>query len=246
MLTTGHPTPNQCEASAEKLQTSRVHARLVGLRAPTAGAAPQLGSSLVRPPETWRNRRCPVRIQGPESSAKGHSHVEKPLQPVQGLALTGSHPGPLALKMTLSAIAFRSPPDTSTTERHFRCGPVSSFFLELLVTALCSSCSCPVSYWTPSDLGVGWGGALIWYHIFLPLHTVQGVLMARILGGVAIFSSTGPVLSEPFTVSCLSWVAPCGMTHSFTELHKPLHHHRAVIHEGLRRYMCPNHDAEDS
>ena len=27
----------------------------------------------VRPPETWRNRRCPVRIQGPESSAKGHS-----------------------------------------------------------------------------------------------------------------------------------------------------------------------------
>ena len=156
MLTTGHPTPNQCEASAEKLQTSRVHARLVGLRAPTAGAAPQLGSSLVRPPETWRNRRCPVRIQGPESSAKGHSLVEKPLQPVQGLVLTGSHPGPLALKMTLSAIAFRSPPDTSTTERHFRCGPVSSFFLELLVIALCSSCSCP--YHIGHLLIWGWGG----------------------------------------------------------------------------------------
>ena len=46
VLTTGHPTPRQCEASAEKLQNSRVHARLVGLRAPTAGLAPQLDSSL--------------------------------------------------------------------------------------------------------------------------------------------------------------------------------------------------------
>ena len=100
----------------------------------------------VRPPEYWRNRRCRFRVQSPESSAKGHSHVEKPLQPVQGLVLTGSHPGHLALKMTLSALTFRSPPDTSTTERRFHFGPVSSFFLELLVIALCSSCSCPVSY----------------------------------------------------------------------------------------------------
>ena len=75
---------------------------------------PQLGWPLswtpawVRPPENWRNRRCRFRVQGPESSAKGHSHVEKPLQPVQGLALTGSHPGHLALKMTLSALAFQS------------------------------------------------------------------------------------------------------------------------------------------
>ena len=113
---------------------------------------PQLGWPLswtpawVRPHENWRNRRCRFRVQGPESSAKGHSHVEKPLPPVQGLVLTGSHPGHLALKMTLSALAFRSPPDTSTTEHHFHFGPVSSFFLKLLVIALCSSCSCPVSY----------------------------------------------------------------------------------------------------
>ena len=120
----------------------------------------------VRPPENWRNRRCRVRVQGPESSAKGHSHVEKPLQPVQGLVLTGSHPGHLALKMTLSALAFRSPPETSTTEHRFCFGPVSSFFLELVVIALCSSCSCPVSYWTPFDLGAVWGGALIGYHTF--------------------------------------------------------------------------------
>ena len=73
----------------------------------------------VRPPENWRNRRCHVRVQGPESSAKGHSPVEKRVQPIQGLVLTGSHTGHLALKMTLSALAFRSPPETSTTERHF-------------------------------------------------------------------------------------------------------------------------------
>ena len=143
---------------------------------PQLGVASQWTPAWVRPPENWRNRRCRVRVQGPESSAKGHSHVEKPLQPVQGLVLTGSHPGPLALNLTLSAIAFWSPPDTSTTERHFRFGPAASFFLELLVIALCSSCSCPVSCWTHSDLGLGCGGALMGYHIFLPLHTVHGVL----------------------------------------------------------------------
>ena len=47
------------------------------------------------------------------------------------------------------------------------------------------------------------------------------------------------VLSEPFTMSCLSWVAPCGMTHSFTELHKPLPHNRAVIHEGAQKVYVP-------
>ena len=133
---------------------------------PQLGVASQWTPAWVRPPENWRNRRCRVRVQGPESSAKGHSHVEKPLQPVQGLVLTGSHPGHLALKMTLSALAFQSPPETSTTEHSFCFDPVSSFFLELLVIALCWSCSCPVSYWTPSDLGAGWGGALIGYHTF--------------------------------------------------------------------------------
>ena len=43
-----------------------------------------------------------------------------------------------------------SPPDTSTTKHHFRFGPAASFFLELLVIALCSS---PVAYWAPSDIG---------------------------------------------------------------------------------------------
>ena len=41
------------------------------------------------------------------------------------------------------------PPDTCTTDHCFCFGPVSSFFLELLVIALCSF---PVAYWTPSYL----------------------------------------------------------------------------------------------
>ena len=39
-----------------------------------------------------------------------------------------------------------SPPDTFTLECHFHFGPVTLFFLELLVIDLCSS---PVVYWTP-------------------------------------------------------------------------------------------------
>ena len=35
-------------------------------------------------------------------------------------------------------------------------------------------------------------------------------------------------------MTCLSWVALYGMAHSFIELHKPLSHNKAVIHEGDR------------
>ena len=72
-----------------------------------------------------------------------------------------------------------SPPDTSTTEHHFHFGPAASFFLDLLVIALSSS---PVAYWIPSDLG----GLIFWCHIFLPFHTVHGVLQARILAWTLI------------------------------------------------------------
>ena len=40
------------------------------------------------------------------------------------------------------------------------------------------------------------------------------------------------VLSELSAMTCLSWVALHGMTHSFTELHKPLCHNKTVIREG--------------
>ena len=40
------------------------------------------------------------------------------------------------------------------------------------------------------------------------------------------------VLSELSTMTCPSWVALHSMAHSFTELHRPLRHNKAMIHEG--------------
>ena len=67
-----------------------------------------------------------------------------------------------------------SSPDTSTAEHHFCFGPATSFFLELLVIAFCSS---PVAYWASSELGGcmggGWGwlcmsvSSLISFYLFL-------------------------------------------------------------------------------
>ena len=56
-------------------------------------------------------------------------------------------------------------PDTCTAEYCFCFGPAISFFLELLVIALCSS---PVAYWTPSDLGRWWCGNHFLVSYFLP------------------------------------------------------------------------------
>ena len=52
---------------------------------------------------------------------------------------------------------------------------------------------------------------------------------------VAIPFSSGPRLSELSTVTRLSWVALHGMAFSFIELHTPLRHNKAVIHEGWQR-----------
>ena len=38
----------------------------------------------------------------------------------------------------------------------------------------------------------------------------------------------------------LSWVALHSMTHSFIELHKPLRHDKAVIHEGRSNALATN------
>ena len=40
------------------------------------------------------------------------------------------------------------------------------------------------------------------------------------------------VLTELSTMTHLSWVALHGMAHSSIELRKPLHHNKAMIHEG--------------
>ena len=60
--------------------------------------------------------------------------------------------------------------------------------------------------------------------IFLPFHTVHGVLKARILKWFAIPFSRGPRFAELSTMTHPSWVALHGMAHGFTELDK------AVVH----------------
>ena len=104
-------------------------------------------------------------------------------------------------------------------------GPATSFFLELLVIALCSS---PVACWTPSDLGRG-------AHLPVPylFITVQGFSRQEYWSGLPFPPPVDHVLSELFTMTFLAWVALHGIAHSFTELHKPFHHDKTVIHEGM-------------
>ena len=116
-------------------------------------------------------------------------------------------------------------PDTVTTKRHFCFGPAVSFFLELLVIELCSS---PVAYWIPSYLR-GSSSSIM----FLPFHTVHGVLAAKYWSDLLFSPPVDHVLSEFSTLTHPSCVALHGMTHSFIELHKPLLHDTAVIHKGV-------------
>ena len=117
------------------------------------------------------------------------------------------------------------PPDTSKTEHvSTLTQPLHSFFLELLVVALCSS---PVAYWTPSHLR----GFIFCCHIFLPFILFMGFLQQEYWNGSPFPSPVDHILSELFTMTHPSWVALYGKAHSFIELHKPLCHDKAVIHE---------------
>ena len=89
-------------------------------------------------------------------------------------------------------------PDTSTTGCCFRFGSISSFFPELFLH------SSPVAYWTPTKQP---GEFIFQCHIFLPFHTVHGVLKARILKWFAIPFSSGPCFVELSTMTRPSWVA---------------------------------------
>ena len=72
-----------------------------------------------------------------------------------------------------------------------------------------------------SILGTYWPGEFIFQcPIFLPFHTVHGVLKARILKCFAIPFSSGPLFSELSTLTHVSWVALHGVAYSFIELEK--------------------------
>ena len=95
-------------------------------------------------------------------------------------------------------------PVTSTAGCCFCFGSVSSFSLELFLHWS------PVAYWSTY-----WLEFIFHCPIFLPFHTVHGVLKAWIL---PFPSPVDHILSELSTMTYLSWVALPGMTHSFTEI----------------------------
>ena len=72
-------------------------------------------------------------------------------------------------------------PVTFTTGHCFSFGSISSFFLELFLHFS------PVAYWKPTNLG-----SLFHCHIFLPFHTVHGVLRTKTLKWLAIPFFSGP------------------------------------------------------
>ena len=74
-----------------------------------------------------------------------------------------------------------------------------------------------------SILGTYQPGEFI-FHIFLPVHTVYGVLKPRILKCLPFPSLLDHVLSEISTMTHLSWVALQGMAHSFLEFDKAMIH----------------------
>ena len=115
-----------------------------------------------------------------------------------------------------------SPPDTSTAEHHFCLGPASSFLLELLL------CSSPIACWTPFNLrGSPWG--VISFCLFT---LYMGFSRQEYCSGLSFPPPVDRTLSELFTMTNVSWVVLYSMAHSFIELCKPLHHDKAVIHEG--------------
>ena len=114
-----------------------------------------------------------------------------------------------------------SQPDISTTKHQFCFSPVILFPLELLVIALCSF---PVAYCTLSNLG----SSPTSVHIFLPFHTVHGVLQARIWSGLPFPAPVGHILWKLFTMTHSSWLALHCMSHSFIQ---PFHHDKAHTHD---------------
>ena len=108
---------------------------------------------------------------------------------------------------------LRPSPVASTTGPCFHFGSLFSLFLELFSP-----------FFFRRILGTCWPGEFIFQcPIFLPFHTVHGVLKA-ILKGLPFPSPVNHVLSELSTMTHLSWVALHSMAHSFIELDK------AVIH----------------
>ena len=102
------------------------------------------------------------------------------------------------------------PSDTSTAGLHFCFGSISLFFLELFLY------TSPVAYWIPTDLGDSSSGVISFCLFIL----FMGLSRQEYLSGLSFPSPVGHILPELSTMTCPSWVALHGMSHSFLKFHK--------------------------
>ena len=101
-------------------------------------------------------------------------------------------------------------PVSSATGCCFCFGSIPSFFLELFLHWS------PVAYWAPTDLESSSFSVL--YFCFFILF--MGFSSQEYWSGLPFPSPVDHILSDLSIITHLSWVAPYGMAHSFTELDK--------------------------
>ena len=110
-------------------------------------------------------------------------------------------------------------PVTLTAGRCFLYGSIPSFCLELFLYFS------PVAYWAPTNLGRS-PFSVISFCFFILL---MGFSRQGYWSGLPFPSPVDHVLSELFSMTHLSLVAPHGMTHSFIELDKAVVHVISLI-----------------
>ena len=105
-------------------------------------------------------------------------------------------------------------PVTSTAGYCFCFGSIPSFFLELYLHWS------PVAYWAPTNLGNSSFSVLSFCLFILFI----GFSRQEYWSGLLFPFPGDHILSEPSTMTHLSWVALHSMAHSFTELDKTVVH----------------------
>ena len=97
------------------------------------------------------------------------------------------------------------PPDMSSTECHFLFDPATSFFSGTVSNCFPLFYSSTLNTFKPGEL-------IFWCHVFLPFHSVYGIIQAEYWSRLPFPPAVDHVLSEFFIMPCLSWVVLHGVT----------------------------------
>ena len=131
------------------------------------------------------------------------------------------------------AILFFTGSDFSFTTRHIY--NLASFLLwhiHFILSGAIGNCPLPfpgsiLDTFQPGERRIGGSSSSV--ISFCHFTLFLGFSQQEYWSGLPFPPPVDHILSELFTMTCLSWVALHGMTHSFIELQKPLHHKKAVI-----------------